>query len=344
MEAGFMALVLHKPGAKKRGLPDARAVTVSISRGCTSANEITSADAGGACCLHLLLCGPPPLSSDVGRHIAPLKEPEYKKHEDYMRTTPLLTLLLAASTTLRAGEIEILSLTANGRLTFTNSFTNGLFTVQWAPAIPTTNWNDNWDSLRSFIPTGSVTTVSVPMFYRVTCLTNQFFPIPVGLQSIYNVTNSLGTTGTLQVTSVGSLKLTSGKEYSILELLDSRDCALRLLRGRSTENEFYTIPFDISQTEGLESRNGPPGTTWTNQWCDGSSDQITIAANEIVTVPGGTFGCVKTEMREINNQLRFRFVQWIKPGFGMVKQVDYGDGTRPPDVYELSSWAYRPPH
>jgi hypothetical protein len=46
MEAGFMALVLHKPGAKKRGLPDARAVTVSISRGCTSANEITSADGG----------------------------------------------------------------------------------------------------------------------------------------------------------------------------------------------------------------------------------------------------------------------------------------------------------
>jgi hypothetical protein len=221
-----------------------------------------------------------------------------------MKTTTLFTLLLAASTTLQAGEIEIFSLTSNGRLTFTNSFTNGLFTVQWAPAIPTTNWNDNWDSLRNFISTSSVTTVSVPMFYRMRCITNQFFPTPVGLQYIYTITNSPGSTGTLQVTSVGSLKLTSGKEYSILELLDSRDCALRLLRLRSTDNEMYTIPWDISQTEGLESRNGPPGTTWTNQWCDGSSDQITIVGIETVTVPAGTYESLRTEQREINNNLR----------------------------------------
>jgi hypothetical protein len=28
---------------------------------------------------------------------------------------------------------------------------------------------------------------------------------------------------------------------------------------------------------------------------------------------------------------------------GMVKQVDFGNGTRPPDVYDLSSRAYKPP-
>jgi hypothetical protein len=259
-----------------------------------------------------------------------------------MKPTILWTLLLAASSPLGAADIQIQSLSANGRLTFTNAFTNGLFTVQWAPALQS-NWNDNWDSLRNFIPTGSVATVSVPMFYRVSCITNQFYPAPVGLQAIYAITNSLGSTGTLQITSVGSLKLTSGTEYTILELIDSRDCALRLLRARSTENELYTIPWDISQTEGIEARNGPPGTTWTNQWCDGSSDQITIAANEVVTVPAGTFACLKTEQREINNQLRLQYVYWVKPGLGMVKRVDYGDGTRPPDVWELSSWVYRPP-
>jgi hypothetical protein len=258
-----------------------------------------------------------------------------------MKTSAFFAFLLAGSSVMQAGDIEILSLTTNGRLTFTNSFTNGLFTVQWAPALQS-NWNESWDQLKYFMPTSSVTTVSVPMFYRVTCLTNQFFPTPIGWQSIYTMTNALGTTGTLRTTFVGSLKLSSGKEYSILELLNDRDCALRLMPCRSTATEFYTIPFGISQTEGIDFRSGPPGTTWTNQWCDGSSDQITIATNEVITVPAGTFDCLKTEVREINNSLRLRYIYWIKPGFGMVRQVDFGDGTKPPDVYDLSS-VYRPP-
>jgi len=253
-----------------------------------------------------------------------------------MKTISLLALLLAGSTALQADDTNILSLTANGRLTFTNSFTNGLFTVQWAPALQS-NWNESWDSLKYLVPTASVTTVSVPMFYRVTCLTNQFIPTPIGRQFIYAVTNADGSTNTLQATFIGCLKLSSDKEYSILELLTP--CSVSLLPCRSTATDFYEIPFDISKTEGTTWRNGPPGMSWTNQWCDGSSDQITILTNEVVTVPAGTFDCQKTEVREINNNLNLRWIYWVKPGFMMVKRFDINGGQT--NVSSLASWSDR---
>jgi hypothetical protein len=260
-----------------------------------------------------------------------------------MKATPTFVLLLAIGISLHAAEVEIISLSANGRLTFTSSYTNGVFSVQWSPELPSTSWSANWDSLHAFVSTNARTTVSVPMFYRVACQTNQFFPTPIGRQSVFTITNDLGATGNLRVTFVGALKLSSGKDYTILEMLDDRDCALRLMPCRSTDTELYTIPFEISKSEYVAFRSGSPGTTWTNQWCDGSSDQVTISANEVVTVPAGTFECLKTEDREINNNLRLRWVYWIKPGMGMVKQVDYGNGTKPPDTYTLSSWTDSPP-
>lgn len=247
--------------------------------------------------------------------------------------------LLAATFSVQAADFQILSLAGNGQLTFTNAPTNGIFTVQWAPALPATNWNSNWDSLRSFPATNSITTVSVPMFYRVTCLTNQFFPMPIGRRFLYNSTTITGTTGTFQITCLGSLMLSSDKEYTILELLTP--CSRRLLPIRVTDTEVYDIPFEISPTEGLEYRDGPPGTTWTNQWCDGSSDQKIIATNETVTVPAGTFNCLKIEQREINNGLTLKYEDWVKPGFGLVKQIDYSNGTVTTNV--LASWGDRLP-
>ena len=61
----------------------------------------------------------------------------------------------------------ITSFQGNGQLTWTNlPGTNG-FGVQWAPAV-TGPWSQTWTSLDSLICTGSETTVTVPMFYRVT--------------------------------------------------------------------------------------------------------------------------------------------------------------------------------
>jgi hypothetical protein len=256
-----------------------------------------------------------------------------------MKTTRLFALLLAGSTALHASDTEILSLTTNGRLTFTNSFTNGLFSVQWAPALPTTNWNGSWDSLRYFVPTNPLTTVSVPMFYRVTGLSNQFIPMAIGRQFLYTVTNLAGGTSTVQATFLAPARLSSDKDYTLLEL--RTPCELRLLPCRSTENEYYEIPFGISATEGLTWRRAPPGTMWTNQWCDGSSDQMTVATNEVITVPAGTFDCLRIEQREIDNNLRLNGVYWVKAGFIMVKYYVVEDGQT--NIWSLASWADKPP-
>ena len=102
----------------------------------------------------------------------------------------------------------------------------------------------------------------------------------------------------------------------------------------------YNIPFDISTTEGVAFRDAPPGTMWTNQWCDGSSDQMTVVTNEVITVPAGTFDCLKIEQREINNNLNLDYVFWVKPGFMMVRQLKIKDGQT--EVSSLASWTDRP--
>jgi hypothetical protein len=249
-----------------------------------------------------------------------------------MKTTLFLSLLLASRVLAQTGDFEVVSLASNGRLVFTNSFPNGLYTIQWAPKVPHTNWLESWTGLTAFPVTGNTGVVEVPMFYRVKCMTNLFIPTATGRQFVYALP---GATATL--TFLGPLKLSSDLEYTILEYRLPTE--IKLLPCRATPSEFYTIPFE-SKEEVLEWRSGPSGTTWTNYYGDGSSDQMKIASNESVTVPAGTFDCVKIEQREINvGNLRLRGVQWIKPGFMMVKNVDYGDGSGQPITISLVSWS-----
>jgi hypothetical protein len=177
------------------------------------------------------------------------------------------------------------------------------------------------------------------MFYRVTCLTNQFIPMPIGRQFNYTVTNLAGSSSTLQATFLAPLKLSSDKEYTIMELLTP--CELRLLPCRSTTTEYYEISSGITTTEGLQFRNASTGTTWTNQWCDGSADQLTIATNEVITVPAGTFECLRFEQRAINNNLDLDYIYWVTPGFMMIKMVDFGNGQT--NISSLVSWTDKPP-
>ena len=77
------------------------------------------------------------------------------------------TFALAVACVVARGQQPVItSFPGNGQLTWTNqSGTNG-FTVQWAPSV-TGPWLQSWSALDSLICTGSQTSVSVPMFYRV---------------------------------------------------------------------------------------------------------------------------------------------------------------------------------
>ncbi len=94
-----------------------------------------------------------------------------------MRTNWLITAcaagLVMAGTAL-AQSPDITSFQGNGQLTWTNSDTNLFYQVQWAASLTASNaWRSDYSSLRGIRSTNGSTTVSVPMFYRVSASSNR---------------------------------------------------------------------------------------------------------------------------------------------------------------------------
>ena len=67
-----------------------------------------------------------------------------------------------------AQQIQILSFSQNGLLTWSNATLSATCRVEWASSVQGP-WCSSWDSLASIVVTNSVTQCSVPMFYRVVC-------------------------------------------------------------------------------------------------------------------------------------------------------------------------------
>lgn len=251
-----------------------------------------------------------------------------------MKIPSLLAWLLAGSTALQAGELEINSLTSNGRLTFTNAFSNGLYTVQWAPSLPAV-WRDSWINLNDFAVTGTTTTVEVPMFYGVKCVTNPFCTMPLGRTLIYATSNTVET-WTMTVSFGGRLALLGQtSEYSVMLL---RDGGFNLDDAflRSTESALYrrTLdPFD----ECVIWTNAPVGSSWVSNVEGDRTTRSVTARGVVVVVPAGTFtDCIEFEERDSSSGMLIDR-EWVKPGFYMVKEIDYeGNGIKPiPWVREL---------
>jgi len=239
--------------------------------------------------------------------------------------------------------IWIISLTCNGELTWTNpvSLTNGVFTIEWAPAIGAP-WRSSWDELRSFTVAGLTNTVEVPMLYRVKCVSNLFVPFVSGLRLAYSATNALGTNWTEQFAVLGFSKPTAGagKEYATVELVGNRGMQTMFLR--STDSAVYKLD-PTTLTDTLEWQIGPMGTTWTNfNYAGRYTRKVSIEAIEDVTVPAGTFpNCYKFHKTVLNAppDETAEWYEWVCPGFGMVKWVDYWTDN-PPATYLLETWTH----
>jgi len=150
------------------------------------------------------------------------------------------------------------------------------------------------DRLQSFPVTGLCSTVSVPMIYRVKCVSNLFMPMPIGGQLAFSVSNAAGGTWTEQMTCLGLTKPSAGggREYALIEDVEYGQMSLQLMR--STEGAVYR--FDPKTlTENLEFQMGPVGTFWTNYNYEGQLTlRVSVEAIETVVVPAGTFaGCYR---------------------------------------------------
>ena len=77
----------------------------------------------------------------------------------------------AVESDLGSQEIELLSLTHDGQLIWSNVAVGGYATVEWASTV-TGNWQSSWENLVSIPSTGGVMSARVPLFYRVTWSSN----------------------------------------------------------------------------------------------------------------------------------------------------------------------------
>ncbi|MCB1127531.1 MAG: hypothetical protein KDM81_13645, partial [Verrucomicrobiae bacterium] len=258
-----------------------------------------------------------------------------------MKTTLLFLLFtLSFSVPAQAEDVDIISLHRNGSLTWTNPLTNGLFSVQWTDDLASGVWRETWNPLTDLMVSGPETTVSVPMFYRVKAIPNPLIPLPMGVEVVYAASNPSGATWERRVRPVARAELSTGMDYTVTEIRDPQ--SLFLIPFRSTTTEFHEISFGIATNEVLMFQDAPVGTVWTNDFADGSRDQITIQARETITVPAGTFDCLKFVSRELNNDLKLSSMDWVAPGVALVRSVNYENGELEA-TYELAGNGGNPP-
>jgi hypothetical protein len=250
-----------------------------------------------------------------------------------------------------AQEVTITSFDQTGRLTWTGP-SNSDSTVEWMSCLTGSGkWERTWVNLNNVHSSNGTATADVPMFYRVMCWTNGLFArMPVGRTCIYSVSNAIGQVWTERIVSVGSLILPpysnqyvclSREEiYSGSQPEGSLDNTL--LFFRSTDHAIYGLVWPGQEEPGW--KDGPIGTTWTNV-LEGSVE--TLETNETVVVPAGTFtDCLKYRKSDAQNpQPQNTWYEWVKPGFFMVKWMDYylSNQSAAPVVYQLQSWRDDPP-
>ena len=253
-------------------------------------------------------------------------------------------VLLPGSILAQGSGFPILSLSGNGHLTWTNAYQNGLYGVEWAPSLAGP-WQSNWTALKSLVVMGDTATVDVPMFYRVKCDTNLFMPMPMGGYLEMSVSNAVGAVWTERMTVAGSVFMPSkGKEYAVLEgTISLYADAMETLLMRSTSNALYVINSACGMEE-IGMTNAPIGTSWTNAVC-GEIEIATIEASELVTVPAGTFTCLRVRKQRLStSHPNPVWIEWWQPGVGQVQWIDYfvDSSENPPVVHRLTARGLAP--
>jgi hypothetical protein len=203
-------------------------------------------------------------------------------------------------------------------------------------------WSDRWDFLTAVRSTNAAMMVKVPMFYRVSCYTNGLlWPIKGGFSFVFVVTNALGEGTTQTIKVLGHCYIPEFTNHYGIFCEESAKVTGGVSGGtmtmRSDDQQIWAMADPLSHLESLEFFRGTVGTVITNA----SYERVAIAAIETVTVPAGTFtNCIKFHKTDLGSgNPNPTHDEWIAPGNGMVKWVDYDvdDSAAIPVVYQLKS-------
>jgi hypothetical protein len=276
----------------------------------------------------------------------------------------ILGLSIFVASVSSAQTVVIDSLDSSGRLTATVP-SNAVYSVEWIGSLDSTNgWQPSWSYLRDVKSEDGSVDVEVPMFFRLTCLTNgALVNAPVGRTYHYSITNQAHEAWNKYVSVMGDTYMPQqSNSYRTIwseEWYNAPDeiPAGAQLRGvtfmRADEDNAYILDSEFSpgpMTEDPIWKNGPVGTTWSYQ----SSTPHTLitaeilATNETVTIGTTNYtGCIKIEsvgtpeswLAEYPDP---RYYEWILPGGYVVKTENYwvheSETNAAPVVYELQGW------
>lgn len=262
----------------------------------------------------------------------------------FCRFTCLASVGIIVAIQAPAQPVQITSLSANGQLTVSAPVGSD-FSVEWSPTLGSgAAWSDRWDFLTAVRCTNATMKLNVPMFYRVSCYTNGLlWPLKPGSSFVFIVTNALKETATQNVKVLGRCYMPEFTNY--YAVFCEADANLtggisgKTMIARSDDHEVWFIDDPQTHFESQEFFRGTVGNAITNS----RNVRIAIAAIETVTVPAGTFtNCIKFHKTDFGSgNPNPTHDEWIAPGVGMVKWVDYDvDSTSAiPVVYRLQSYS-----
>lgn len=178
---------------------------------------------------------------------------------------------------------------------------------------------------------------------------SQFFPMSVGQKYIYQQSDPLNNTWTVQLIVNGQAVFNS-LDYFHLQNFNYYNESTWADFGhfRATENQFYA--YNPDGNEYLMFQKGPIGTKWTIYQPDDEEydyDVTEIVSIEPVTVPYGTFSqaykyrnyeCVDPNNLSLGQSPYW--YEWIVPGVGLVKEEDYWTDGPAPVIQELTEISY----
>ena len=184
-----------------------------------------------------------------------------------------------------------------------------------------------------------LTLVFIIIFFASYGYAASLLPLEIGASYTYDVTDSSGNTWEMDtiVSGVAKVKV-NWKKYFLGDLVGTdRDGGYQTILLRSTSNGVYQ--YAGFNNEFLRFQKAEVGTSWIYDKC-GDTIERKIEAIETVTVPAGTFKrCMKTCGYNISSTPPILYeCEWLKPGFGVVKEIDYYGVENPPIVKELKSW------
>ena len=167
-----------------------------------------------------------------------------------------------------------------------------------------------------------------------------FLPLKFGQSLTYQVTDANGFTWEMRILVSGRANIqVFGDRYFVMDSVGyTWPTEVNIIIFRSTQEEVFS--YGGLGNEFLAWQDAPIGTTWTyDQY--GHTIERTIEAVETVSVPAGTFeGVLRFRQRCLNCGLEpiLYTREWVKPGFGMVKEIDYFGDVAPPRVKLLTDW------